>query len=65
MNRRSLSFTARLTLTLAALLLAYAGLITVLGRGVAAEHEQESLQRLSHGPLLLMFTESLIQNYSV
>ena len=49
MSRRSLSFTARLTLTLAALLLAYAGLIAVLGRGVAAEHEQESLQRLSHG----------------
>ena len=49
MSPRSLSFTTRLTLTLAALLLAYAGLIAVLGRSVAAEHEQESLQRLSHG----------------
>lgn len=46
---RSVSFSTRLTLTLAALLLAYAGLIAVLGRSVAAGHEQESLQRLSHG----------------
>ena len=46
---RSLSFSTRLTLTLAALLLAYAGLIAVLGRSVAAGHEQESLQRLSYG----------------
>ena len=49
MNPRRPSFTTRLTLTLAALLLAYAALIAVLGRSVAAEHEQESLQRLSHG----------------
>ena len=49
MNPHRPSFTTRLTLTLAALLLAYAGLIAVLGRSVAAEHEQESLQRLSHG----------------
>ena len=49
MIKRPLSFATRLTLMLAALLLAYAGLIAVLGRSVAAEHEQESLQRLSHG----------------
>ena len=49
MNPRRPSFTTGLTLTLATLLLAYAGLIVVLGRSVAAEHEQESLQRLSHG----------------
>ncbi len=49
MIKRPLSFSTRLTLTLAGLLLAYAGLIGVLGRSVANEHEQESLQRLSHG----------------
>jgi len=49
MSHPPLSFTTRLTLTLAALLLAYAGLIAVLGRSVAAEHEKEALQRLSHG----------------
>ena len=43
------SFTTRLTLALALLLLAYGGFVAVLGRQVAAEHEQESLQRLSHG----------------
>ena len=44
-----LSFAARLTLTLAALLLGYAGLVALLSRQVAQEHEQEALQRLSHG----------------
>ncbi|MBO3708033.1 MAG: HAMP domain-containing histidine kinase [Candidatus Accumulibacter sp.] len=43
------SFTARLTLALALLLLAYGAFVGVLGRHVAAEHEQEALQRLSHG----------------
>jgi signal transduction histidine kinase len=49
MSRLRATFTARLTLTLAVLLLAYAALITALGRQVAAEQEQESLQRLSQG----------------
>jgi signal transduction histidine kinase len=44
-----LSFTARLTIALALLLLAYGALVAVLARQVASEHEQESLQRLSHG----------------
>ena len=43
------SFTTRLTLALALLLVAYGALVGVLGRHVATEHEQESLQRLSHG----------------
>ena len=43
------SFTTRLTLALALLLFAYGALVAVLGRHVASEHEQESLQRLSHG----------------
>ena len=43
------SFTTRLTLALALLLLGYGGFVALLGRQVAAEHEQESLQRLSHG----------------
>ncbi|GCL63431.1 HAMP domain-containing sensor histidine kinase [Pseudaquabacterium pictum] len=49
MRRPPLSFSTRLTLMLAALLLAYAGLVAVLGRSLATAHEQESLQRLSHG----------------
>ena len=44
-----LSFATRLTLALAALLLGYAGLVAMLSRQVAHEHEQEALQRLSHG----------------
>ena len=44
-----LSFTTRLTLALAALLLLFGGFVAAVGRHVAAEHEQESLQRLSHG----------------
>ena len=47
LSRRS--FTTRLTLALALLLLAYGALVGLLGRHVAAEHEQEALQRLSHG----------------
>ena len=43
------SFATRLTLALALLLLAYGAFVALLGRQVAAEHEQESLQRLSHG----------------
>lgn len=43
------SFTTRLSLALAVLLLAYGAFVALLGRQVAAEREQESLQRLSHG----------------
>ncbi|MBC7941503.1 MAG: sensor histidine kinase, partial [Chitinophagaceae bacterium] len=45
----SRSFTARLSLALALLLLAYGVFVALLGRQVAAEQAQESLQRLSHG----------------
>ncbi|HLL18305.1 MAG TPA: sensor histidine kinase, partial [Rubrivivax sp.] len=43
------SFTTRLSLALALLLLAYGAFVALLGREVAIEQEQESLQRLSHG----------------
>ncbi len=43
------SFTARLSMALALLLLAYGAFVALLGRQLASEHEQESLQRLSHG----------------
>ncbi len=43
------SFSARLTWALALLLLAYGVFVAMLGRQVAAEHERESLQRLSYG----------------
>ncbi len=43
------SFATRLSLALALLLLAYGAFVALLGRQVAAEQEQESLQRLSHG----------------
>ena len=43
------TFTTRLSLALALLLLAYGAFVALLGRQVAAEQEQESLQRLSHG----------------
>lgn len=46
---RAWSFGARLTAVLALLLLAFAGLVAALARGVAHEQEQEALQRLSHG----------------
>lgn len=45
----SRSFTARLSCALALLLLGYGAIVAVLGRQVAAEQGQESLQRLSHG----------------
>lgn len=45
----SRSLTTRLTIALALLLLGFGALVGLLGRHVAAEHEQESLQRLSHG----------------
>ncbi|MBE2259303.1 MAG: sensor histidine kinase [Rhodobacteraceae bacterium] len=47
--RGSRSFSSRLTLAMAMLLLAYGALVGLLGWHVAAEDEQESLQRLSHG----------------
>jgi signal transduction histidine kinase len=43
------SFTTRLSLALALLLLAYGVFVALLGRQVAAEQEQELQQRLSHG----------------
>lgn len=43
------SFATRLTVALALLLLGFGALVGVLGRQLAAEHEQEVLQRLSHG----------------
>ncbi len=46
---RRRSFTTRLILALALLLLGFGAGVALLGRQVAAEHEQESLQRLSHG----------------
>ena len=47
--RSTPSFTTRLSLALALLLLAYGAFVALLGRQVAAEQEQESFQRLSHG----------------
>ena len=46
---KTLSFTTRLCLALALLLLAYGVFVALLGRHVAAAQEQESQQRLSHG----------------
>jgi signal transduction histidine kinase len=43
------SFTTRLSLALALLLLAYGAFVALLGRQLALEQEQEALQRLSHG----------------
>lgn len=43
------SFTTRLSLALALLLLAYGAFVALLGQQVAAQQEQESQQRLSHG----------------
>ncbi len=43
------SFTTRLTLALALLLLAFGAIVSALGRHVATQHEHEALQRLSHG----------------
>jgi signal transduction histidine kinase len=46
-NKRS--FATRLTIALAMLLLGYGALVGLLGRQLATEHEQETLQRLSYG----------------
>jgi signal transduction histidine kinase len=43
------SISSRLLVSLALLLLAFGLLVGIIGRFVAHEHEQESLQRLSHG----------------
>ena len=43
------SFATRLTIALAMLLIGFGALVGLLGRHVATEHEQETLQRLSHG----------------
>ena len=43
------SFARRLLLALALLLLGFGALLALLGRQLAAEHERELLQRLSHG----------------
>jgi signal transduction histidine kinase len=43
------TFATRLALVLALLLLAYGTFVALLGRALVAEHEEESLQRLSHG----------------
>jgi signal transduction histidine kinase len=46
---RERSFATKLTLALALLLLGYGAFVGLLGRHVATEQEQESLQRLSRG----------------
>jgi len=43
------SFARRLALALSALLLAYGAIVATIGRQLEAAHEQEALQRLSHG----------------
>ncbi len=43
------SFARRLLLALALLLLGFGAVVALLGRQLAAEHERELLQRLSHG----------------
>jgi signal transduction histidine kinase len=43
------SFARRLTLALSALLLAYGAVVAGIGRTLETAHEQEALQRLSHG----------------
>ena len=47
--RLNQSFTKRLSLALAVLLLGYGAFVALLGRQVLAEQAQESQQRLSHG----------------
>ncbi|KPF48433.1 histidine kinase [beta proteobacterium AAP121] len=49
MKQSSVSFTTRLSLVLAVLLLAYGAFVALIGRQFAHEQAQESLQRLSHG----------------
>ncbi len=48
-RRGTRSFTYRLTLALAALLLLFGAVVALLGRHVGIEHERETLQRVSHG----------------
>lgn len=43
------SFAHRFSVALGLLLVAYGGLVAILGRHIAVEHEAESLQRLSYG----------------
>lgn len=49
MKLRGTSFTTRLSLALALLLLGYGAFVALIGRQFAHEQAQESLQRLSHG----------------
>jgi signal transduction histidine kinase len=49
MQCRGTSFTTRLALALALLLLGYGAFVALIGRQFAHEQAQESLQRLSHG----------------
>ena len=49
MSWRPTSFAGRLALALGLLLLGYGAFVALLVRHLASEHEQESLQRLSHG----------------
>lgn len=49
MKRMGTSFTTRLALALALLLLGYGAFVSLIGRQFAHEQAQESLQRLSHG----------------
>ena len=49
MTLRGTSFTTRLSLALALLLLGYGAFVALIGRQLAHEQAQESLQRLSHG----------------
>jgi signal transduction histidine kinase len=49
MTGRGMSFTTRLSLVLALLLLGYGAFVALIGRHFVHEQAQESLQRLSHG----------------
>jgi signal transduction histidine kinase len=49
MKGRGASFTTRVSLVLALLLLGYGAFVALIGRHFAQEQAQESLQRLSHG----------------
>lgn len=49
MRRHGTSFTTRLVLALALLLLGYGAFVALMARHLAHEQAQESLQRLSHG----------------
>jgi signal transduction histidine kinase len=49
LSSHQLSFASRLSLVLAALLLAYGAMVAVFGQRLAHEQEEETLQRLSYG----------------